>query len=168
MAPNAKSADTRFIQAGAFALGALALYLLIDRGSLKFYWTPGTIGVAYLLAAIAGGKRGGHWPTALVLVGWGAVVIWVGETRPANLDIAGLYFAGGGAGVLVAGLLHRLGFAIDVIGLGLAALFAGLVLAFSGRVDQFVDAGFYALLLALVAVVNVALGFMARRRPTTA
>lgn len=168
MGPNAKTSTTRFIQAGAFALGALALYFLIEKGSLEFYWVPITVGAAYLAAAAAGGKAGGHWPTAVVIVGWGAVVVWAGETRPENLDIAGLYLAGAGAGVLVGGILIRLGFAVDVIGLGGAALAAGLILAFAGRVDQFVEAQYFALLLAVVAVVNIVLGVAARGKPATA
>lgn len=163
MGPNAKSTETRLIQAGAFLIGAVALYVLVEKGSTKFYFTPLIIGLSYLAAAVAGGRKGGHWPTAMVLVGWGAVVVWAGESRP-DLDTSGLYLAGAGAGVLVAGILSRLGFVIDVIGLGGAALGAGLILAFSGKVDQFVEAKWFALVLAIVAAVNLALALAARGR----
>ena len=38
--------------------------------------TPLGIGLVYLLAAAVGGRRGGYWATATVLVGWGAAVVW--------------------------------------------------------------------------------------------
>ncbi len=167
MGPNAKTSETRLLQAVAFAIGAIALYLLVERSKIKFYWTPLIIGLSYLGAAIVGGRKGGHWPTALVLVGWGGVVAWSARTGP-DLDTAGLYLAGGGLGVLVAGILLRAGFKIDVIGLGGAAVAAGLVLAFSGKVDSFVQGGFFAILLAIVAAVNVALALAARGKPARA
>ncbi len=167
MAPNTKSTETRLLQALAFALGAIALYLLVEQGKVKFYWTPLIIGLSYLGAAVVGGRQGGHWPTALVLVGWGGVVAWSARTSP-ELDTAGLYLAGGGLGVLVAGILLHAGFKIDVIGLGGSAAAAGLVLAFSGKVDYFVQGGFFAILLAIVAAVNVALALAARGKPATA
>ncbi len=164
LSPARKPANVRFVQAAAFLLGALALEVLIERGSTPFYWTPLILGLAYLGAAIAGGRTGGHWPTACVVVGWGAVVAWAGATRPEQVDLAGAYLAGGGAGVLVAGVLLRLGFKIEVIGLGATALVAGLVLALAGRDDRLVEARTFAIVLALVAIVNVALGVAARGR----
>jgi len=163
LSPARKPATTRFAQAGAFLLGALALEALIERGSTPFYWTPLIIGLAYLGAAVAGGRTGGHWPTACVVTGWGAVVAWAGATRPEQVDLAGAYLAGGGAGVLVAGVLLRRGFKVDVIGLGVAAVGAGLVLALASRQDALVEARTFALALVVVALVNVALGLAARR-----
>ncbi len=164
MGPSAKSADVRLLQAGAFLLGALALEVLVERGSTPFYWTPLIIGLSYLGAATVGGRTGGHWPTACVLVGWGAVVAWAGQTRPERVDLAGAYLAGGGAGVLVAGLLLRRGFKVDVVGLGVAAIGAGLVLALASRHDGLVEARTFAIALAVLALVNVALGLAARRK----
>jgi hypothetical protein len=164
MGPAKKAAGVRFLQAGAFLLGALALEALIERGATPFYWTPLIIGLSYLGAAIAGGTTGGHWPTACVLIGWGAVVAWAGQTRPQDVDLAGAYLAGGGAGVLVAGILLRRGFKVDVIGLGAAAVGAGLVLALASRSDLLVEARTFAIALAVVALVNVALGLAARKR----
>ena len=164
MGPAAKSADVRLLQAGAFLLGALALEVLVERGSTPFYWTPLIIGLSYLGAAILGGRTGGHWPTACVLVGWGAVVAWAGQTRPEGVDLAGAYLAGGGAGVLVAGVLLRRGFKVDVIGLGAAAVGAGLVLALASRHDGLVEARTFAIALGVLALVNVALGLVARRK----
>ncbi len=164
MGPAAKSADVRLLQAGAFLLGALALEALVERGSTPFYWTPLIIGLSYLAAATVGGRTGGHWPTACVLVGWGAVVAWAGRTRPEGVDLAGAYLAGGGAGVLVAGVLLRRGFNVDVVGLGAAAVGAGLVLALASRHDGLVEARTFAIALAVLALVNVALGLAARGR----
>ncbi len=164
MSPARKSAHVRFVQAVAFLLGALALEVLVQRGSAPFYWTPLIIGVSYLGAAIAGGRGGGHWPTACVLLGWGAVVAWVSATRPTGVDAAGAYLAGAGAGVVLAGVLLRRGFKLDVIGLGLSAVGAGLVLALASRADALVEARTFAVALAVVALVNVALGLTARGR----
>jgi hypothetical protein len=36
---------------------------------LRFYWTPLILGITYLAAAAAGGRRGSYWATACVLVG---------------------------------------------------------------------------------------------------
>lgn len=164
MGPAAKPAHVRLVQAGCFLLGALALEALVERGSTPFYWTPLIIGLSFLGAAAAGGRNGGHWPTACVLLGWGAVVAWAGRARPEDVDLAGAYLAGGGAGVLAAGVLVRRGFRLDVIGLGAAALGAGLVLALAPRVDALVEARTFAVALAVLALVNVALGMAARGR----
>ncbi|MDQ3629689.1 MAG: hypothetical protein M3417_00120 [Actinomycetota bacterium] len=164
MGPAAKPAHVRFVQAGAFLLGALALEALIERGSTPFYWTPLIIAFSYLGAAIAGGRSGGHWPTACVLLGWGTVVVWAALTRPTDVNLEGAYLVGAGAGVLVAGLLLRRGFKIDVVGLGGAAVGAGLVLALASRHDAIGEARTFAIALAVVALVNVALGLAARRR----
>ena len=164
MGPAAKPARVRFVQAAAFLLGALALEALIERGSTPFYWTPLIIGLSYLGAAIAGGKSGGHWPTACVLVGWGAVVVWAALARPVDVNLEGAYLVGAGAGVLVAGVLLRRGFKVDVVGLGVAAVAAGLVLALAARHDAATEARTFAIALAVVALVNVALGLAARKR----
>jgi hypothetical protein len=164
MGPATKPADVRFVQAGAFLLGALALEALIERGSTPFYWTPLIIGLSYFAAAVAGGKGGGHWPTACVLIGWGAVVVWIAGARPADIDPGGAYLVGVGAGVLVAGVLLRRGFKVDVVGLGGAAVGAGLLLALAARSDRLVEARTFAIALAVLAIVNVALGLAARRR----
>lgn len=165
MAPAAKPADVRLLQGIAFLLGALALDVLIQRGATPFFWTPFVLGVTYLAAALAGGRTGGHWPTACVLLGWGTVVAWAGETRPEDVDLAGAYLAGGGIGVLVAGVLARRGFTVDVIGLGASAVLAGSILAFSGRSDALVEARTYAIAVAAVGVVNLALAVRARSVP---
>ena len=157
MPQAAKPKQVRLLQALAFGLGALALEALVERGSTAFYWTPLIIGLSYLGAAVAGGRGGGHWPTACVLLGWGAVVAWAGETRPQDVDLAGAYLAGGGAGVLVAGILARRGVRLDVIGLGGAAIGAGLALALAPRVDALVEARTFAIALLVLAIVNVAL-----------
>ena len=159
-----KPTQVRLLQALAFGLGALALEALVERGSVAFSWTPAIIGLAYLGAAVAGGRDGGHWPTALVLLGWGAVVAWAGETRPQDIDLAGAYLAGGGAGVLAGALLARRGWSVDPLGLGGATVGAGLVLALAPRVDALVEARTFALALLAVALVNAVLALARRRR----
>ena len=159
-----KPADVRLLQALAFGLGALALEALVQRGSAPFYWTPLIIGLSYLGAAVAGGRGGGHWPTACVLLGWGAVVAWAGQIRPVEVDLAGAYLVGVGAGVVAAGVLLRRGFKLEPIGLGAAAIGAGLLLALAPRYDALVEARTFALALAVLALINLALGLAARSR----
>lgn len=158
-----KPAATRWVQAAFFLLGAAALEVLVEHGSVRFFWTPLIVGLAYLGAALAGGRDGGHWPTACVMVGWGLTVVWIGEARPEDVDVAGAYLAGGGAGVLAAGLLARAGFAVDPVGLGAVLLAAGAALAVSPSHDVLARAQTYAIALAVVALVNVLLGASAAR-----
>jgi hypothetical protein len=124
------------------------------------------VGLAYLGAAIAGGRRGGHWATACVLVGWGAAVVFVGAGRP-DLDVAGLYMMGAGAGAVAGLLLGRAGVHVDPLGLAVAITAAGLILTFAARTPTVLeDARTYAALLASVAVANPALAARdSRARP---
>lgn len=152
---NDKPGDVRAIQAVCFLAGALAIEVLVAKGSVRFYWVPGMLGATYLAAALAGGRTGGHWPSACVLLGWGAAVAWAGASRLEEVDIAGLYLAGGGVGFVVAAVLARAGWAVDLLGAGATLAIAGTILALTPQVDPFDDAGLYALLLALVGAANL-------------
>lgn len=159
---TSKSGAVRIAQGLALAGGAVALELLVVRGDAPFYWTPLTIGLAYLVAAALGGRSGGHWATATVLCGWGLAVVWAGAGRP-DLDIAGLYLAGAGAGASAGLLLRRAGFEVDALGAAATVAAAGLVLALAPQVGELEDARTYAVALGLVALVNLLLGARAER-----
>ncbi len=140
-----------------FLAGAVALNVTVVPDDRRFYWTPLVIGLAYLAAAAAGGRRGGHWATACVLVGWGAAVVLAGAARP-DLDIAGLYMAGSGLGAVVGLLLRRAGVDVDPLGLAVAITAGGLILTFAAQAPSVLEeARTYVGLLALVAVANLAL-----------
>ena len=162
MAAEAKSGWLRIAQGLALATGAVALEVLVARGSTPFYWTPLIIGLAYLAAAAFGGRTGGHWPTATVLCGWGLAVVIAGSARP-DLDTAGLYLAGAGVGASVGVVLSRAGFEFEPLGATVTVAAAGFVLALAPRVDALVDAQTFAILLGLVALVNLLLGVRAQR-----
>ncbi len=130
----------------------------------RFYLTPLGLGFAYLAAAAAGGRRGGYWATAIVLVAWGLAVVWVRESRP-DLDTAGVYMVAVGLGAIVGLLIARRGVAVGALGLAGTIVLAGLSLAFATRWDELVEARSYAIAVGLVGLVDVVAGAvsMARR-----
>lgn len=138
--------------------GALLVAVLLGGDARNFAYTPFGLGLTYLAAAAVGGRRGGYWATALVLVGWGADVVWARRGRP-DLDIAGLYLAGAGIGAVAGVLLSRRGFAVDPLGLAATVLAAGLLLSFAARWSEVLeDARTYAILVGLVGLGNVVAG----------
>lgn len=149
------------IRQGVALLAAGVVFVLIVGDSAdRFYLTPLGIGLAYLLAAALGGRRGGYWATAVVLVGWGAAVLWAHEGRP-DLDIAGMYLAGAGLGVVVGVLLSRAGFAVNPLGLAATVMAGGLLLALSGQwPDVIEEARIYGVLVGIVGLANVIAGVL--------
>lgn len=154
-----KSGGTRLRQGVVLLLGAVALYGLV-RGPLDFFWTPLIIGIAYLAAALIGGRHGGHWPTALVLVGWGVAVL-ARQRGVVDVDTAGVYLVGAGLGALAAAVVDRAGFDADPMGVAATVVGAGLLLALSSRFPALARVETYAVALAVVGVTNV---LMALRR----
>ena len=145
---TSKSPHLRLRQGAIFLGGALA-YLLLVAGPLSFSWTPFLLGAVYLLAALAGGRDGGFWATACVLLGWGAGVL---VARKLDLEVSesAAAVAGAGAGVLAAGLLAQRGFDAGAVGAGATLLAAGLVYALQPHVDLVVEPGLWTILLGLV------------------
>lgn len=167
MDARAKPLEIRIQQAVLLLAGALFLVIVVAPEDARFYWTPLTLGLAYLGAAIVGGRHGGHWATACALTGWGTAVLYAGAVRP-DLDISGLYLAGAGLGMIAGLLLQRAGFDVDALGLSLTVLAAGLVLALTTQATGVLDdARTYAAGLAALALTNFALAareVLARRR----
>lgn len=158
-------AGIRVRQALLLLAGALALELLVAQGSLRFYWTPLILGLAYLAAAAAGGRGGSYWATACVLVGWGLAVVYLGAVRPADVDPAGADLVGAGLGAVVGTLLARQRFDVSPLGLGATAAAAGFVLAISPRApDLLYDARTFAVAVAIVGLINLALAVKPGRR----
>lgn len=149
--------------------GALALVLLVAGGTLDFFWTPLIIGLTYLAAAASGGRDGSYWATACVLTGWGLAVMFIGEAKPADVDLTGTYLFGAGLGSVVGLLLARSGFEVSDMGLAATVAAAGLLLALSPAwPDVLDDARTFAALIGLVGLVNVGLGAAAQRGEGTA
>lgn len=138
--------------------GAVVFAVVVGPGPDRFYLTPLGIGLVYLLTAAVGGRRGGYWATATVLVGWGAAVVWARGGQP-ELDIAGLYLAGAGVGAVVGAVLSRNGFAVSPIGLAGTVTLAGLLLAAAAQWPEALEeARTYALLVGVVGVANAVAG----------
>jgi len=155
MAP--KAPKVRINQAVALLAGAVFLTAVVAPDDRRFYWTPLVIGLTYLVAAIVGGRNGGHWATACALTGWGAAVVFAGADRP-DLDISGLYLAGAGAGIVAGLALRRAGVPVSEMGMALTIAISGLILAFTTKApDVLGDARSYAAALAVVALANLAL-----------
>jgi hypothetical protein len=159
---SSKAPGVRLNQAILLLAGALFLVLVVAPDDGRFYWTPLTIGLAYLGAAIAGGRDGGHWATACALTGWGAAVVLAGAARP-DLDVSGLYLTGAGLGAAAGLLLQRAGFSVNPMGLAVTIAVGGLALALTTQAPGLLDdARTYAALIAAVAVVNVILALAPR------
>jgi hypothetical protein len=141
--------------------GALVFGLVLGSSPDRFYLVPLGLGLIYFAAAAAGGRRGGYWATALVLMSWGAAVVWVREGRP-DLDASGLYLLGAGLGAALGVMLSRRGFSVDPLGLATTIAAAGLVLAVAGRWPGVLEeARTYALLVGLVGLGNAVAGAIA-------
>lgn len=156
-----RTPDQRLRQGGALLVGALIMLLVLGDDGAKFFYVPLALGLVYLAAAALGGRQGGYWATAVVLLGWGAAVVFAREARP-DVDIAGLYLAGAGLGAVAGALMARAGFAVDALGLAGTIVLAGAILALSGQVDAFVEARTFALAVGAVGLFNVVLGAVRR------
>lgn len=158
-----RAPSERLRQGFVLLAGAVVFVLVVGTEPDHFFRVPLGLGLVYLVAAIVGGREGGYWATAVVLVGWGAVVLYAQESRPENIDISGLYLLGAGAGATVGALLSRAGFAVDAVGAAGTIAAAGLILAFSGRWDALTDARYYALIVGVVGLGNVIAGAVGSR-----
>ena len=162
---SGKDSAVRVNQAVLLLAGAAFLVIIVSPVAGRFYWTPLTIGVAYLAAAVVGGRRGGHWATACALTGWGAAVTFVGAAHP-DLDTSGLYLTGAGLGVAAGLALQRFGFDVSSMGLAVTIAAGGAILALTPKTSGVLDdARTYAVGLGLVALVNLALAARAGRAP---
>ncbi|MGI8712173.1 MAG: hypothetical protein ACR2NR_03120 [Solirubrobacteraceae bacterium] len=152
----------RLRQGFVLLVGALVIALAIGASPTGFYWTPLSLGLVYLVAALSGGRQGSYWATAVVLVGWGAAVVVIRQFNP-DVDTSGLYLLGAGLGATVGMLLGRRGFAVDPLGMTITVALGGAVLAVESRYSSVLgDARFYALLIGAVGLVNILLGAFAR------
>jgi hypothetical protein len=152
---SGRSPALRLRQGFVLLAGAIVFSLIVGSGPDTFYWTPLGIGLVYLASAVSGGRAGGYWSGALVLVGWGAAVAYAREARP-DVDIAGLYLAGAGIGACVAIAAQRLGIKVDPLGAALTVVVAGAILAFSDALPELTDARTYAAFVGAVGLVNIA------------
>jgi hypothetical protein len=155
----------RLQQSGILLLGAVLIVVLIGDSHSGFYWTPLSLGLIYLAGALAGGRKGSYWATAVVLLGWGAAVAAVHEFTP-DLDTAGVYLAGAGLGTCVGVGLARRGFAVEPLGMAATSAIGGILLSVEPRFSSVLgDAQYYALFLGVVGLVNLGLGLLGAGSP---
>jgi len=157
MPSDDRPAQQRLIQGAALLVGAVLLVLVVGEESSRFYLLPGALGLIYLAAALAGGRRGSYWATALVLLGFGAAVVIVQRTRP-ELATDGLELLGAGLGALVGAVLARRGVAVDPIGAAATIALLGLLAALRPVVSEVTDLTYYAVLVGLVGLFNLVAG----------
>ncbi|MDP9384337.1 MAG: hypothetical protein M3P50_03715 [Actinomycetota bacterium] len=153
----------RLRQGLVLLLGTVVFAVVVGPEPDRFYLTPLGLGLAYLAAAAAGGRRGGYWATAIVLLAWGPAVVWLRESRP-DLDTAGVYMVAVGLGALAGLWMARRGYAVDALGLAATIVLAGLSLAFATQWDELVEARSYAIAVGLVGLVNVVAGAVSMLR----
>lgn len=152
----AKPARVRRTQGALLLVGAVVIFLRLGDDPKRFQELPLALGLAYLAAAIAGGRGGGHWATATTLTGFGLAVLAVHEGW-VDWGSAPTYLVGVGAGALVAAGLERRDFDATLGGVALTTVAAGLLFAYQGDVDALSDARTYAVALAVVGAVNLVL-----------
>lgn len=157
MPATAKPAATRRTQGAIFLAGAVAYYAWMHAGDVPFYWTPLGIGLIYLFAAAAGGRRGGFWATGCVVATWGLGVVLLAELD-LELRGVGVYIFALGLGALIAALLGRRGFAVDALGVAGAIVAVGVLLLLEPEVELAGNPDLYAVALAAVGVVNLVRG----------
>jgi hypothetical protein len=153
----------RLLQGALLVAGVVVLALVVGDEASRFYLVPLSLGLVYLSAALAGGPRGGYWATTLVLLGFGTAAV-VAERASPELENAGVYLLGAGAGALVGAVLSRRGVAVDPLGAAGTVLLIGLVLALTTQVDLLVEMRTFAVLVGLVGLANVAAGAAGLRR----
>jgi hypothetical protein len=158
-----RAPSLRLRQGLVLLLGAVLFAVLVGPEPDRFYLTPLGLGLVYLAAAAAGGRRGGYWATALVLVAWGLAVVWVRESRP-DLDTAGVYMTAVGLGAILGLALARRRIAVDAMGLAGTIVLAGLSLAFASQWEALVETRTYAIAVGVVGLVNVVAGAVASRQ----
>lgn len=156
MTDDALARKVRIGRGTALIAGA-AVYAGLVYGPLEFLWTPFLLGLAYLAAAAAGGRRGGFWATGLILAGWGIGVLLATKLK-IGVSAADGYLIGIGAAALVGGLLARGGFAVDLVGIGATALVAGILHTLAGdQIQALTEPWPYVVLLGVVGATNLAL-----------
>jgi hypothetical protein len=132
----------------ALLLGGVAVLLLVGKDRpLEFLWLPLVTGLAYLLAAAAGGRGGDLWGPGLVVTGFGVGVgLTVGGPLGGEL-FSPVVLTAVGAGAVLAMLVPR----VSGMSVAAAVLLSGVffLLTERGPTEVFRSPLVYAGLLAL-------------------
>ncbi len=104
---------------GALALiaGALVEGVLVQQGIIEFFWTPLILGLTYLAAATAAGRKGALWAPGIVVTCWGVAVV-LGSKQVVTVDASLSYYVAAAIGVAIALVLrYAVGLAAGPVGL---------------------------------------------------
>ncbi|MGI8537685.1 MAG: hypothetical protein ACR2K2_14660 [Mycobacteriales bacterium] len=104
---------------GALALiaGALVEGVLVQQGIIEFFWTPLILGLTYLVAATAAGRKGALWAPGIVVTCWGVAVV-LGVKQVLTFDASLSYYVAAAIGVAIALVLrYAVGLAAGPVGL---------------------------------------------------
>lgn len=140
-------------------VGAALTFLLVGEPSdrdaaLGFHWLPLVLGVTYLVAAFAGGRKGSYWSTAIPLTAFGLGSVAVFEYE-LDVSLAATETTLVGAGVLLCGLLAERGWSIRQAAVGATVLATGAIYALQPHVELVERPVAYAVALGLVGLVRV-------------
>ncbi|MCW2607809.1 MAG: hypothetical protein JWO60_2502 [Frankiales bacterium] len=164
-----RSADRPTARAVVLAVGAVAVYLLLDGGTASFGQVPLLVGLVYLAAAVVGGRDGALWAPGCVVTGWGLANVALAEPSLEPLlrgAESPAHMTGIGLGILALGGLARAGVRTTTASVGLAVLLSGLI--FVGQRAQgwelLNSPTGYAALLLVYAVAELVVVQVRRRR----
>lgn len=131
--------------------GILTAVLVVPVGSQELYWLPLLTGATYLAAALAGGRRGAFWAPAAVVGVFGLIAVLVLGKHVTDPVATGSWETiAVGVGLVVALVLQRAGFAVDLLGVALAGIILSVFLYLVDKAPQdgfFVKAWPYGVLL---------------------
>lgn len=148
--------------------GAVAVYLLLDRGSAPFGDTPLLVGLVYLAAAVAGGRGGALWAPGFVVTGWGLANVALArpELRDLHAPESAAHMVGIGLGVLALAGAERAGVRSSTASVALSVLLSGVLFVLQrGQGYALLNDGRgYALLLLAYAAAELVVVQVSRRR----
>lgn len=163
-----RAQDHPYRRALVLLLGAGAVLLLFDRGTIDLGDVPLVLGLCYLAAAVAGGTGGSLWAPGCVVTGWGLANLALTDPLFEGLRLpeSAAHMIGMGLGVLaLAGLAH-VGVRTGLVGAGLTVVLSGVLFAAQrGQgYDWLQDGRGYAALLVVYAAAEVVTVTLSRRR----
>ena len=136
-------------------LGAVAVVALVgDDRPLGFLWLPLVTGLAYLAAAVAGGRDPALWGPACVVTGFGLGAVLTVDGPLGGQLFSPVVLTAVGAGAVVAMLLPRAGIPVDGLSVAAAVLLSGVFFLLSerGPTEVFRSPAVYGALLAAWAL----------------
>lgn len=106
---DAATPSQRRARGVALIVGAVVLLAFIQTGVIAYYWLPLTLGVTYLVAAIASRSSGTLWAPGLIITVVGiSIALWFRDGRPIDFEFLALTVLSIGLGAALASGLAQL------------------------------------------------------------